>query len=590
MVAIETRAQCALDEACSLHGLREIQHFRLDEAAEDVEGISRTRHPAGKMAEDANGLCDEDRLTLEASKVSFLKAVQEQQRTDATVQHLLRKLDALPVVELVCSTASPRFGSLESDCPIEEESNNEPTPEPECDDEDDYGHEDVVAEAALSKAAPMKGLESLPVLHAAEATASSYSSASDSSQNAVQSDDEVSKSQKGFHDSRVAWLSSGRLRESPTRASSSSSRHGPASVSHGSKATSLEPLVFEVDKNSACDGDGESWLPALGSEDWCGWIPQVTSSGDLFYHHSASGISQWHSPCDLICVLGEWDAVENENGEMYWWNEGIGAVSWTDPASTTNIFCAARAGDMCFVKLYVHCGGLLNISDEVGQSPLHYACASCCSSEMISFLLRHGAVVEASDVNGLVPLHLACGRASDGDGSVASVKMLLDSQADPDAKDKRGYTPMHYAAGQDSVGIIRWLALAGASPVCRSETPTRRTPAEVAADSRSNAALALLRECASQPFWLDSPSSRHCGGGGSAPGEASESSATWRPSLPSSPLSFSPTSSSPTARAVARVARPLLYSVQWLVDFSTRSSESTRSVDRRSIAEDFSPF
>ncbi|KAL4934812.1 hypothetical protein BDV06DRAFT_217862 [Aspergillus oleicola] len=82
----------------------------------------------------------------------------------------------------------------------------------------------------------------------------------------------------------------------------------------------------------------------------------------------------------------------------------------------------------------------VDAQDELGRTPLHWACATGKES-IITLLLRHGADVNACSDGNWTPLHNACDR-----GSKSIVKRLLEAGALINAQLLNGISPLHLAA------------------------------------------------------------------------------------------------------------------------------------------------
>ena len=77
--------------------------------------------------------------------------------------------------------------------------------------------------------------------------------------------------------------------------------------------------------------------------------------------------------------------------------------------------------------------------NKTGWTPLHYA-ASAGQLELISLLLENSAYIDAESPNRTTPLMMAARY-----GSAASVKLLLDQEADPELKNQQGLTALDFA-------------------------------------------------------------------------------------------------------------------------------------------------
>jgi len=305
---------------------------------------------------------------------------------------------------------------------------------------------------------------------------------------------------------------------------------------------------------------------------WRGWTVQTSNDGRLFYHHAATGTSQWQMPRELTPVLGEWKHIE-ENGESqgYWRNDLLGVSAWNDPRKTTNLFQAALDGDLFFLQLYAEVGGFLDAVDAKGRTALHYNCAGG-SMQAVVYLLQRGASLEMPDRAGSTPLHWASRY-----GHASVVRVLLEASADPDKQNSLGDTCLHEAAALGRVEALQWLLMSRANPVAQNQEG--RTPAEVAARNQQPQAEALLQENQARGrgrAWRGASTDESEGSDGDPEGhhpdpveaERRRRKREQRREQESESGSGSDTDEPEPSLAlvVVRAARPLLRGVQWLAN------------------------
>jgi ankyrin repeat protein len=113
------------------------------------------------------------------------------------------------------------------------------------------------------------------------------------------------------------------------------------------------------------------------------------------------------------------------------------------------LFLAVRENDVEQTKMLLALGANPNVTNERGETPLHWS-ANRGRVEMIELLLSSGADVNAVS-SGRTPLDVA---AVEGDIRIAEI--LAEAGAELNAKDEFGMTPLHWAAqgGHDEVAAF----------------------------------------------------------------------------------------------------------------------------------------
>uniref|UniRef100_A0A7N9AQD9 Scaffold protein ILK n=1 Tax=Mastacembelus armatus TaxID=205130 RepID=A0A7N9AQD9_9TELE len=123
-----------------------------------------------------------------------------------------------------------------------------------------------------------------------------------------------------------------------------------------------------------------------------------------------------------------------------------------------DIFTQCREGNSVAVRLWLdNTENDLNLGDDHGFSPLHWACREG-RSGVVDMLIMRGARINVMNRGDDTPLHLA---ASHGHRDI--VAKLIQCKADPNTVNEHGNAPLHYACfwGQDEVAEVQ----------CNKETP-----------------------------------------------------------------------------------------------------------------------
>uniref|UniRef100_A0A8C6WJV7 Scaffold protein ILK n=1 Tax=Neogobius melanostomus TaxID=47308 RepID=A0A8C6WJV7_9GOBI len=113
-----------------------------------------------------------------------------------------------------------------------------------------------------------------------------------------------------------------------------------------------------------------------------------------------------------------------------------------------DIFTQCREGNSVAVRLWLdNTENDLNLGDDHGFSPLHWACREG-RSGVVDMLIMRGARINVMNRGDDTPLHLA---SSHGHRDI--VAKLIQCKADPNTVNEHGNTPLHYACfwGQDQV-------------------------------------------------------------------------------------------------------------------------------------------
>lgn len=125
------------------------------------------------------------------------------------------------------------------------------------------------------------------------------------------------------------------------------------------------------------------------------------------------------------------------------------------------------------VALLTH-GAAVDIKNQVGQSPLHYAVQQG-KEEIVELLIANGADVNAKDREGRLPLNLAI-----QDNKVKLAALLLAHGSTLDAKPQYGLTELHWAASKGNKQMVELMLVHGAR--INAKDQSGRTPLRLAID------------------------------------------------------------------------------------------------------------
>jgi hypothetical protein len=131
---------------------------------------------------------------------------------------------------------------------------------------------------------------------------------------------------------------------------------------------------------------------------------------------------------------------------------------------------AARAYDERAVALLLAAGAEVDGLNEVGMSPLQWACAGSRLSRNYNLGVSRLLIAANADVNhrdtkfGNTVLHWAMVRGHEARDPVDTVTMLLEAGADATLPNDRGWAPLHIAAHHGDAAAAKALIAAGADP------------------------------------------------------------------------------------------------------------------------------
>jgi ankyrin repeat protein len=124
----------------------------------------------------------------------------------------------------------------------------------------------------------------------------------------------------------------------------------------------------------------------------------------------------------------------------------------TAKAPDISIHDATKEGNIEAVKQHLDDGGDVNLTDNDGMTPLHFA-AFKGHKEIVKVLIAEGADVSVSH-DGYTPLHAA--------GNKEIAELLIAKGADVKAKEVDGETSLHYAASEGHKEVAELLIANGA--------------------------------------------------------------------------------------------------------------------------------
>lgn len=99
-------------------------------------------------------------------------------------------------------------------------------------------------------------------------------------------------------------------------------------------------------------------------------------------------------------------------------------------------------GQSKFADYLINQGAVINVSDKIGDTPLHYA-AEHGKIELMRSLIAKGADVNALNLQGKTPLH-EVGRVHCYNDMSDHIALLLDSGSEMNILDKLGHPPVFY--------------------------------------------------------------------------------------------------------------------------------------------------
>ncbi len=144
----------------------------------------------------------------------------------------------------------------------------------------------------------------------------------------------------------------------------------------------------------------------------------------------------------------------------------------TTKTSTNPLIDAIKSRNLSHIQFFSNTKKFIMTPDQRGATPLHWA-AAYGPAELVSAILRKGAIVSSVTLDNETPLHWAVWYRQE-----QIAELLLKHRADPDARANDGWTPLHNAVAREFVSIAHLLITWGANKHLkdgRGRTPVHLT-------------------------------------------------------------------------------------------------------------------
>jgi len=166
-----------------------------------------------------------------------------------------------------------------------------------------------------------------------------------------------------------------------------------------------------------------------------------------------------------------------------------------DEEDNTPLLLAVQAGNSDAVGLFIDqtdSGRYINELNKEHEGPLHFASRSG-DKRTVELLVNNGAKVNITNQLGETPLHLAVENASSGgEKTTELVQFLVESRANLELTDHRGHTAIMRAACGGHTDVVRFLHQRGAS-LTRVDRNDKTIMHLAALNNRAEVILLLLR-------------------------------------------------------------------------------------------------
>ena len=156
----------------------------------------------------------------------------------------------------------------------------------------------------------------------------------------------------------------------------------------------------------------------------------------------------------------------------------------------TPLMAAASKGQLLMARKLIDHGARVDKTDNLGKSGLHYATGAFNAPEMITLLIREGAVIDSKAHENFTPLHFAVYRNGD---AVEAARCLLEAGANIEAKTVSRTTPLGLAAFENNAACAELLLEFGANIEAENSKGDTSLHISVHKDDISIARLLLAR-------------------------------------------------------------------------------------------------
>jgi ankyrin repeat protein len=196
-----------------------------------------------------------------------------------------------------------------------------------------------------------------------------------------------------------------------------------------------------------------------------------------------------------------------------WWTLCLliwGLASASCPAGEIHVAIhEARFDDA--LKLLREDASLIKEKDHQYNKPLHLAALKG-ATNLVSYLIAHGADVNSRNKFGQTPLH----RAMIG-GDYVTTKLLIDAHAEVNGRDNQGVIPVHVAAQRRHGKLVELLLEHGAE--VDAQDAFRRRPINMSIMGSSNESLQALVKAGADYNFIDAHGNNflHLAAGGGSP-------------------------------------------------------------------------